>query len=99
MLIHRSGNDKSSYQEIPNRILEELDIERKRIIRRQELLGTETGWLCGIHNVYGEEVRSFADIMRDVQTEIESFRSMLEASVIAACKMSALVKVISISCI
>ena len=40
------------------------------------------------------------DIVREAQTEIESFHSMLEASVIAAsCKMSALVKVISICCI
>ena len=40
------------------------------------------------------------DIVREVQTEIESFHSMLEASVIAAsCKMSALVKVITICCI
>ena len=41
-----------------------------------------------------------SDHLPDMQTEIESFHSMLEALVIAAqLQMSALVKVISICCI
>ena len=63
-------------------ITESNGFELLRLIRKEFSLLWRSEALG--YQVSSEEVRSFARHVREVQTEIESFHSMLEASVIAA---------------